>query len=535
MYVLVSSLVVSVGADSSTMWSQTYGGKYEEWATSVIATSDGGYAIVGYTRSSSAVNIDIWLVKTDSFGNMEWNRTYIESDSAWGWSVIETSDKGYAILGVVSRSDAGSLLLLKTDSSGNLEWKQTYSGLYSESDLILMLSDHSLVETSDGGYAISCYTNSSGVGGDDFLLLKTDSSGAIELQKTYGGTGDDRAYSLVKTTDGGFVIAGEINTLDVISGSGDIWLVKTDEFGEMEWNQTYERPPPEYIRFIVPAFSLVATADDGYAVAAATGVSGESDIWLIKTDDSGTVEWEQTYGGPDLDWVTSLAATSDEGYIMSGITHSSGAGEMDFWLVKTDKFGNMEWKKTYGGTSDDRAYSVAEGSDGGYVITGYTYSFGAGARDFWLVKSDGCVPVSELVTYEFDFSYGYGEYVVVISTNSTVGGFDFGINQDRVSFTVTGPTGTTGFARIVIPEDLTDGEFPVYLNEFMLMEGAEYTKTYNGTHTIIDMTYSHSTHMIEITGTTVLPEHSSLILTSLLLVAVLFIVVNRKKLFNQRL
>ena len=251
---------------------------------------------------------------------------------------------------------------------------------------------------------------------------------------------------------------------------------------------------------------------------------------LIVSVEADSSTWSQTYGGTSIDWATSVITTSDGGYAIAGKTLSFGND--DIWLVKTDAYGNMEWKKTYGGEEDDRAYSVVESSDGGYAITGFTRSFGAGNMDFWLVKTDGCEP-SEFETYEFDFSYGYGEYVVVISTNSTVGGFDFGIDQDRVSFTVTGPTGTTGFARIVIPEDLTDGEFPVYLNEFILMEGAEYTKTYNGTHTIIEMSYSHSTHLIEITGTTVVPEYTSWLLLSLLLVTILFVIINKKRLFNQ--
>ena len=192
---------------------------------------------------------------------------------------------------------------------------------------------------------------------------------------------------------------------------------------------------------------------------------------MIVSVEADSSTWSQTYGGTNVDWATSVIVTSDGGYAIAGKTLSFGNGD-DIWLVKTDADGNMEWNKTYGGEEDDRAYSVIESSDGGYAITGFAHSFGAGSHDYWLVKTDGCAKPSELETYEFDFSYGYGEYVVVVSTNSTVGGFDFGINQDRVSFTVTGPTGTTGFARIIIPEDLTDGEFPVYLNELMLLENA---------------------------------------------------------------
>jgi len=204
---------------------------------------------------------------------------------------------------------------------------------------------------------------------------------------------------------------------------------------------------------------------------------------------------------------------------------------MDFWLIKTDADGNMEWKQTCGGTEDDRAFSLAEAHDGGYVLAGYTCSFSED-RDFWLVKTDGCMPLSDLVAYEFDFTYGYDMYVVVMETNSTIGDFDFGIGQNQMSFSVTGPNGTTGFSRIIIPEKLVDGDFPVYLGDVLLVEGADYFRMYNGTHTTFEITYSHSTHTIEITGTNVVPEYTSLLLPMLLLAGTVFVIANKKRLHN---
>ena len=528
--VLAFSLVVSVEA-SATTWSQTYGGTYGDFATSIVETSDGGYALIGSSGSVGALHRP-WLVKTDEFGNMEWNKTYGEPTGDWAYTVIETTDEGYAIAALTTSLDGENtdFWLIKTDSSGNIEWDKQYGGATDE-------FPYSLIQTSDGGYALAGSVGHGFPGlelqDEDFWLVKTEASGNMQWNHTYGGAEMDIAYSLVATSDGGYALAGLTGSFG--TEGNDFWLVKTDEFGNMVWNQTYERPPPESDFFFVPAFSLVATSDGGCTLAGCTGVFGGVDVCLIKTNSLGNVEWNQTYGGPDWDWVTSLAVTPDGGYALAGTTDSSGAGSYDFWLVKADDSGNMEWKQTYGGTEGERAFSLVVTSDGSYALAGVTDSFGSGSHDYWLVKTDGCIETTnDFVDYEFDFSYGYGEYVVVISTNSTVGGFDFGINQDRISFTVTGPTGTTGVAKIIIPEDLTDDEFPVYLNELMLLETANYTKTYNGTHTILDMTYSHSTHLIEITGTNVIPEYSSWLIPTLLLTATLFLMVSKRRLTNQR-
>jgi hypothetical protein len=485
----------------------------------LVETSDGGYALTGLTNSYGVGMADFWLIKTDASGNIEWNQTYGGTEPDIAFSVNQTSDGGYILAGETPSFGAGDydFWLVKTDSSGNMEWNQTYGG--TEVDWAW-----SMVVASDGGYALAGYTSSSGAGGYDFWLVKTDSSGNMEWNQTYGGSGSDQARSLVETSDGGYALAGSTSSFG--AGESDFWLVKTDSSGNMEWNKTYGGTDYE------EALSLVATSDGGYAIAGDVGsfATEKDDFWLVKTDSSGNMEWNKTYGEADYEWVSSLIATTDGGYTITGVTLSSGAGNKDFWLVKTDASGNMEWKKTYGGTNIDEAWSVIETSDGAFAIAGLTRSFGAGLQDFWLVKTGGCMHTHNLYTYEFDFSYGYGEYVVVISTNSTVGGFDFGIGQDQIAFNVTGPTGTTGIAEIIIPEDLTAGDFPVYLNEFMLLEDINYTKTYNGTHTIIEMSYSHSIHKIEITGTNVIPEYTSWILTSLLLTATLTILINKKKL-----
>ena len=206
----------------------------------------------------------------------------------------------------------------------------------------------------------------------------------------------DWAFSLVETADGGYAIAGYTNS----SGADyDFWLVKTDGVGNVEWNQTYGGPTVEI------GGSLVVTSDGGYALTGGWNCSaGGADFWLVKTDAAGNMEWNQTYGGANSEEAGSLVVTSDGGYAIAGAwdvvydidpVHGFSISNGDFWLVKTDAFGNMEWNRTYGGTDYDLAGSLVVTSDGGYALAGFTSSFGVGGGDFWLIKTDenGVAPV----------------------------------------------------------------------------------------------------------------------------------------------
>jgi len=366
---LVFVFVVTVEAHFSTTWSQTYGGEARDSAESVIQTFDGGYAIAG----------DTLLVKTNASGNMEWTQTYDD----YAYALVETSDGGYVIGGVTWSKVTGNSdwWLVKTNASGNVEWKKTYGGTSSETAF-------SLVGTSDGGYAITGYTFSFGAGESDFWLVKTDASGNVEWNRTYGGAIRDIARSLVVTSDGGYALAGSTDSFG--AGQYDFWLIKTDQYGNMEWNQTYGGAYADY------AYSLVETSDGGYVIAGRTLSfgAGSNDFWLVKTDSSGKMEWSQSYGGEGDDRAESLVESFDGGFVLAGVkdgvrdqwdSHPIGG---NFLLVKTDNSGNMEWNRTYGGDSVAWAKSVVQTSDGGYAIAGEE------SGDFWLIKTDecGCIP-----------------------------------------------------------------------------------------------------------------------------------------------
>jgi len=356
LFVLFSfSLIIPVEAQASwIMWSQTYGGTENNYANCVIQTSDGGFVLAGK-----------WLVKTDELGNLEWNRTYDGADRFS--SVVEASDGGLVLAGDTRSygAESADFWLVKTDESGNIEWNHTYGGADFDRDF-------SLVKTSDEGYALAGYTLSFGAGEYDVWLVKTDASGNMEWNQTYGGAGNDYAFSLVETSDRGFAFAGSDR------------LVKTDGSGNIEWNKTYGEAVSNNIR------SLVETSDGGYALAGYARTLGAEnyDFWLVKTDGSGNMKWNKTYGGSRHDRAYSLIETSDGGYTLAGETRSYGAGNYDVWLVKTDGSGNLEWNRNYGGELNDRAYSLIEVSDGGYALAGETDSFGAGGSDFWLIKTN---------------------------------------------------------------------------------------------------------------------------------------------------
>jgi hypothetical protein len=356
----------------SAQWNKTYGGILDDYAFSVVQTIDGGFAIAGYTYSFGIGGTDFWLVKTDGDGNMEWNKTYGGVSDDFARSVVQTSDGGFAIAGYITNLSYDSdFWLVKTDVNGDIEWNKTYGETKTE-------YGRSVVQTVDGGYVIAGQRGLPWTGASAWLV-KTDGDGNMEWNKTYPGDFDSGAFSVVQTSDGGFAIPGYTLTF---WGDSDFWLVKTDANGNTEWDRQYGGTNDESPQ------SVVQTSDGGYAIAGFTYSfgAGGTDFWLVKTDGDGNMEWNKTYGGTLDDYAGSVIQTTDGGYTLAGWTESFGAGSHDFWLVKTDGDGNMEWNKTYGGTQYDSAYSVVQTIDEGYAIAGYTRSFGVGAADFWLVK-----------------------------------------------------------------------------------------------------------------------------------------------------
>jgi hypothetical protein len=360
-------------------WDRTFGGAGSDWAFSVQQTTDGGYIIAGSTDSYGAGGYDSWLIKTDSHGNKVWDRTFGGTEDKVATSVQQTSDGGYVMTGVTSGGyevwAGGDVWLIKTDSGGNKVWERTFGG--AEGD-----GGYSVEQTTDGGYIVAGATYSYGAGGSDVWLIKTDSGGNKVWERTFGGTEYDGGLSVQQTTDGGYIIAGGIESYG--AGGSDVWLIKTDSGGNKAWDRTFGGAEYDF------GWSVQQTTDGGYIVAGQTysyGPGGD-DVWLIKTDSGGNKVWDRTFGGVKSDggWSVQVQQTSDGGYIVAGETESYGTGGDDVWLIKTDSGGNKVWDKTFGGAEDDRSWSVQQTSDGGYVVIGCTESYGAGMGDVWLIK-----------------------------------------------------------------------------------------------------------------------------------------------------
>ncbi len=355
-----------LGYSPEVEWNKTFGGTNHDVGNSVQQTTDGGYIITGFTNSFGAFGV--WLIKTDSNGDEEWNKTF-GGLFLWGYSVQQTIDGGYIITGY---TEYLYVWLIKTDSNGDEEWNKTFGG-----DLP---NAFSVQQTTDEGYII---TGCKGQDDDfDVWLIKTDSNGDEEWNKTFGGPYWDNGYSVQQTTDEGYIITGYTNYVFMHSERTDVWLIKTDSNGDEEWNKTFDNTCLDY------GMSVQQTTDEGYIITGTTCLceNGCREVWLIKTDSNGDEEWNKTFGGTDDDYGRSVQQTTDGGYIITGDTESYGAGDNDVWLIKTDTNGNELWNKTIGGTNIDYGMSVQQTTDGGYIITGFTYSYGAGSGDLWLIK-----------------------------------------------------------------------------------------------------------------------------------------------------
>jgi hypothetical protein len=389
--VLLGLLLVSTALaqePGDTLWTRTYGGTDWDYAYSVRQTSDGGYVIAGSSRSLGAGDYDYYLVKTDANGDTLWTRTYGGSLADECTSVWQTSDGGYILTGYTSSFGAGDadVYVVKTNADGDTLWTRTYGGGAWDD-----ASD--IQQTSDGGYIIAANTYSFGGSDLDPWLVKIDASGDTLWTHLYPGyleTQTTQFAAVQQTSDGGYIAVGRT---EVVRRRYDIYVVKTDAVGDTLWTRIYTLEGQYDM-----ARSVQQTSDGGYILTGYSNTPGTDDVYLVKTNSTGDTLWTRAYGGSGQDWGHWGEQTPDGGYIVAGWTMSFGAnpGYANCWLLKTDSSGDTLWTRTYGGDSSDVAYSAQQTSDGGYVLAGYTDSFGAGERDFYVVKVAGEAPEPEV-------------------------------------------------------------------------------------------------------------------------------------------
>jgi hypothetical protein len=394
------ALLVPVAVAAQITFERTYGGADLDEGWSAEETDDGGYVIAGKSNSFGAGLSDVYVIRIDSEGDTVWTRTYGGPEDDEAYSIRGASDGGYLIAGKSSSFGAGlsDVYLIRIDSGGDTIWTRTYGG--PEDD-----EAYSIEGTSDGGYIIAGSTRSSGAGVDDVYLIKTDGVGDTVWTKTYGGSDFDRGYSVQETSDGGYAVAGWTRSFG--AGEDDVYLVKTGSGGDTVWTRTYGSTEWDY------GNSLVETTDGGIVIAGWTSSFGVAhyDLYLIKTDSEGDTVWTRTYGGASVDCGYWVDETVDGGIIIAGYTGSVGAGMNDVYLVKTDSGGDTVWTRTYGGPVADRGYGVGCPDEGGYLIVGYTCSFGAGGSDVYVIKTDadGLVQVSGQCDESLRSEYRYLE------------------------------------------------------------------------------------------------------------------------------
>jgi predicted secreted protein len=353
-------------------WNRTFGGPYGDGIWSLDRIEDGGFIMAGFT-SSNGQGSDLWLLKVNDSGIEIWDRIFGGSGEDIGYSVQETSDKGFIVAGTTKSYGIGGerLWLLRTDANGNRLWDRTFGGFVSSSGD----GAWSVVEADDGGFVTTGYTSSFGAGGTDLWLIKTDSWGNQLWDRSYGGPKDEVGMSLVQTRDEGYMVAGRTESYG--SGEDDIWLLKVDSEGSEQWNRTFGGEKDD-------VGLQVLEAGDGYVIVGRTESFGsKKKAFLLKIDSEGREIWEKTYGEESSG--ISVQTTTDGGFIIAGRSEMGVSGR-DALLIKTDSSGNKQWMMPLGGLGDDIGTYIVQSPDDGYVMSGITNSYRSGAEDAWIVK-----------------------------------------------------------------------------------------------------------------------------------------------------
>ncbi len=381
--VLTMILTVLLGFTSygraAITWEKTYGNGGDDVAYSIQQTTDGGYVVIGLTFSFGAGEDDIYVIKLDELGNTLWGNTYGGFSYESGNSIQQISD-GYVVggwtysFGIGTPGNANAYII-KLDTNGNKIWEKTHGGNLGEYVF-------SIQQTTDGGFIAAGGTLSMGAGDQDFYVLKLDANGDKLWEKAYGGINEDFARSIQQTNDGGYIVAGETNSFG--AGSTDFYVIKLDQNGNKVWEKTFGGSNRDV------AFSIQQTGEGGYIVTGGTLSfgAGSTDSYVIKLDATGNKIWEKTFGGISEDGTNSIQQTTDGGYIVAGPTYSFGAGSYDAYIIKLDASGNKIWEKTHGRSGAERSNFIQQTSDGGYIVAGSSTSFGAGDEDFYVLKLD---------------------------------------------------------------------------------------------------------------------------------------------------
>jgi hypothetical protein len=360
---LITATLLIINGYSQITFQKTFGGS--AYGYNVHQTIDSGYIITG-------IDGDVFLIKTNVYGDTLWYKTYGGTTGEYGVDVQQTNDGGYIITGV------NKVLLMKTNTLGDTLWSKSYGGTWGD-------GGKSVKQTADSGYIITGFDWDDNGLNLNVFVIKTNSIGDTTFTKKFRvtNTDNDAGYSVQQTTDGGYIICGYCGEFNIDS-TLKVYLIKLQSNGDTSWTKTYGGGSGANV-----GYSVQQTTDGGYIIAGETNSFGAGgvDVYLIKTDSLGDTLFTKTYGGAGNETANSVQQTTDGGYIICGYTTSFGAGGADVYLIKTDNLGDTLWTRTFGGTGDDVGNSVQQTTDGGYIITGSTTSFGT-STNIYLIKTD---------------------------------------------------------------------------------------------------------------------------------------------------
>ena len=360
-------------AQPDTLWTRTYGGFSTDRAHCIVPTIDNCYLVAGYTHSFGAGGSDIWLLKIDEYGDTLWTKTYgwgrLTSETAF--FIQKTSDEGYIITGY----RGFNIWIFKIDTRGDSIFSATISSPGHD-------SGECVQQTSDGGFIVAGIDKSLEPWTKDIYIWKTNETGETEWSRTFGDTLADETYYILEDIEGGYIFVG--NMFNIEDDKNIVCMIKLDENGDTVWSKEYDIGlSSNYIR------CFQRTQDSGYILGGYTWSFGAyvCDYWLVKTDSIGNLLWHREYGnGPYFqEEGFCVQEVSDGGYILAGRGRYSNY-DWDMYIVRTDSMGELLWDKFIGGEEDDWVNYIIETVDGGFIAVGFTESYGAGGRDFWVVK-----------------------------------------------------------------------------------------------------------------------------------------------------
>ncbi len=426
------SLVHVQAQDPAIEWQNTIGGSDGDFMSSMEPTADGGYILGGFSSSNASGDktensnggTDIWIVKIDATGNIQWQNTIGGSGDDYGLTTKPTSDGGYIVMGASDSNISGDKTensrggldywILKLDSSGSITWQHTYGGAQPDFEAFGE-------QTSDGGYIVGGYSDSN-ISGDktdpsngqrDFWILKLDNNGDIVWQNSIGGSMVDEVLMTHQTTDGGYIIGGFSDSpvsgdkSEPSEGMRDYWIVKLDTNGSIQWENTIGGDQNDLVR------DIIQTNDGGYLVGgySKSNISGDKsensqgdfDYWIVKLDTNGVLVWENTIGGSEIDYPRDVIQLTDGTYMVAGWSNSNISGDKtidsnggyDYWLVKLNSAGTLISQNSIGGSGDESGTYIYQLADGNFImgcssdsnISGDKGDNSEGMDDYWVLKA----------------------------------------------------------------------------------------------------------------------------------------------------